>query len=164
MQSLSDIKGGMRNDRLNGAVTTESYDEYYNRLQEMDPDNAVEPLPHSPCVKVKKTGVIWQWNEEFASRPDLCECCNEDGTPWVGNTPPAPKAEPVINTKLEEMRVNNDHATAVGLASEQLGVDRSYSVDYSQSGSSRGSFKIPEQPESVEVNSVIDAIFNNNVK
>ena len=48
MQSLSDIQGAMRSDRLNGAVNTEPYDEYYNRLQAMEPDNAVEPLPHSP--------------------------------------------------------------------------------------------------------------------
>ena len=55
MQSLSDIQGAMRSDRLNGAVNTEPYDEDYNRLQAMEPDNAVEPLPHSPCVKIKKT-------------------------------------------------------------------------------------------------------------
>lgn len=164
MQTLSNIQNAMRNDRLNGAVRTESYDEYYNKLQTMRPDNAVAPLPHSPCIKIKKTGVIWPWNEEFASRPDLCECCNEDGSPWTGAPAPEVAPPPVINTKVEPMRVNNDHAAPVGLAHEKLGIDKSYAVDYSQGGSSRGSFPIPEQKASIDVSSIIDAVFSSNVK
>lgn len=163
MQTLSNIQNAMRNDRLNGTVSTESYDEYYNKLQEMRPENAVDPLPHSPCIRIKKTGVIWPWNEDFACRPDLCECCNEDGSPWPGApvkvTPP-----PVINATVEPMRVQNDHTSPVGLAHEKLGIDKSYAVDYSQGASSRGAFPIPKQEAPIDVSSIIDAVFNSNVK
>ena len=51
----TELKNIMRQDRENGDVFSESRAEYYQRLQDMKPDNG-PVLEHSPCIRVKKTG------------------------------------------------------------------------------------------------------------
>ena len=164
MQTLADIQSNMRNDRLNGDVSTpETQDEFYHRLQEMHPDND-DKLPRSPFIRIKKTGVIWPWNEDFADRPDLCECCNEDGSPWVDTHTP-PKQQPVqVNGVIERKAVNNEHASPVGMASETLGVDKEFSQDFSRANGSKEALPLPEQSTSVSIGSILDAVFSQNVK
>ena len=36
-------------------------------------------LPHSPALKVKKTGIIYPWLEILANQPDRFVCCDVDG-------------------------------------------------------------------------------------
>ena len=163
MQTLADIQNNMKQDRMNGDLRSESQDEFYNRLQEMHPDNT-SVLPHSPFIKIKKTGVIWPWSEEFAARPDLCECCNEDGSPWTGARPVVQSAPVQVNGVIERMNVNNEHASPVGMASEKLGVDQSFSQDFSRANGSKEALPLPEQSTSVDVGSIIDAVFQTNVK
>lgn len=47
-------------------------------------NNVHPPLEHSPCVRVKSSGLILPWNELLAVQSDICECCDEHG-----NTDPA---------------------------------------------------------------------------
>ena len=54
--------------------------------------NTNPPLPHSPCVKVKSSGLILPWNELLAEQSDICECCDESG-----NTDPS-VWEPLVKT------------------------------------------------------------------
>ena len=163
MQTLTDIQNTMKQDRTNGYVQTEPQAEFYQKLQDMHPNND-RVLPHSPCIKIKKTGVIWPWSEEFASRPDLCDCCNEDGTPWVDNRVPEQQAPVAVNGVIERKNVNNEHATAVGLAGEKLGVGKEFSQDYSRANGSKEALPLPEQQQSVDIGSIIDAVFATNVK
>lgn len=163
MQTLNDIQNVMKQDRLNGDVRTESQNEFYNKLQEMHPNNTVV-LEHSPYIKIKKTGVIWPWSEAFAERPDLCECCNADGSPWTGAPAAAPAKPVAVNGVITRTNINNEHAAPVGLASEKLGVDKSFSQDFSRANGSHEAMPLPEQSESVDVGSIIDAVFKTNVK
>ena len=157
----SQLQANMRQDRLNGDTFTESYAESYARLQAMNPSNTTV-LPRSPCIRVKKTGVIWPWSEEFAARPDLCECCNEDGSPWEDKTPVA-KPEPVqVNGVIERPKINNEHTIAVGQASEKLGVDASFSQDFSVAdGTTYEAMPLPKQKSSGPIGAIIDAMFDN---
>lgn len=71
--------------RKNGRVEKTSYETQKASLQAVDAANWRQPpLPPSPCIKVKATGEIHEWAPFFASRPDLCENCDE-----YGNTNPA---------------------------------------------------------------------------
>lgn len=159
----TELKNIMRQDRENGDVFSESRAEYYQRLQDMKPSNG-PVLEHSPCIRVKKTGVIWPWTEEFAARPDLCECCNEDGSAWTG-APVEPAVEPpVVNGVIDRKPVRNEHTSAVGMASETLGVDKEFSTDFSVNSNSKEALPLPEQKSSLEIGSILDAVFANNVK
>lgn len=53
-------------------------------MRQMGVMNADPPLPHSPCLKNIRTGVVLPWNELLAQQKDLVVCCDEDG-----NTDPA---------------------------------------------------------------------------
>ena len=163
MQTLTDIQNSMKQDRTNGFVQTESQAEFYQKLQDMHPDNN-RVLPRSPCIKIKKTGVIWPWSEEFASRPDLCDCCNADGSPWTDNRPVPQQAPVAVNGVIERKNVNNEHATAVGMACEKLGVGKEFSQDFSRANGSKDALPLPKQQESVDIGAIIDAVFATNVK
>lgn len=52
-------------------------------LQRLGARNAYPPLPHSPCLKNKKTGVVLPWNELLAEQQEFFDCCDE-----AGNTNP----------------------------------------------------------------------------
>lgn len=48
-------------------------------MQKLGVVNAIPPLPHSPCLKNIKTGVVLPWNELLAAQRDLVVCCDENG-------------------------------------------------------------------------------------
>ena len=80
----------MQQDRMNGNVSHEPDDEMMARLRDMGAKNIEPPLPRSKYIRIKATGEIHMWTEFFASRPDLCECCDEygstDSTKWDKDT------------------------------------------------------------------------------
>lgn len=47
--------------------------------RQMGVANIDPPLPHSPCLKNIKTGVVLPWNELLAAQRDLVVCCDTDG-------------------------------------------------------------------------------------
>lgn len=57
--------------------------------------NIDPPLPHSPCLKIKRDGRVLPWNELLAQQRDLCECCDENG-----NTDPAAWEPKVVDNTL----------------------------------------------------------------
>lgn len=83
----------MQQDRIMGNFSfSEDYEERMADLRKMGAKNWEQPpLPVSPCVRVKATGEIHVWSEFFASRPDLCENCDEQGntepSAWRGRSP-----------------------------------------------------------------------------
>lgn len=62
-------------------------------MKQMGVRNILPPLPHSPCLKNKKTGIVLPWNNLLAEQQDLVECCDEHG-----NTDPA-AWQPKVITK-----------------------------------------------------------------
>lgn len=48
-------------------------------MRQMGVANLEPPLPHSPCLKVIKTGVVHPWNALLAAQRDLVVCCDENG-------------------------------------------------------------------------------------
>lgn len=60
-------------------------------MRQMGVANIDGPLPHSPCLKNIRTGVVLPWNELLAQHHDLVVCCDEDG-----NTDPAKWGPKVI--------------------------------------------------------------------
>lgn len=70
-------------------------------MRSMGVANLDPPLPHSPCLKVVKTGVVHPWNELLAQQRDLVVCCDEKG-----NTDP----------KVWEPKVKHDTTTSEMLA------------------------------------------------
>lgn len=48
-------------------------------LRQMGVMNVDPPLPHSPCLKNIRTGVVLPWNELLAQQRDLVVCCDENG-------------------------------------------------------------------------------------
>ena len=61
-------------------------------LKQIGAVNADPPLPHSPCLRNKKTGMVLPWNDVFAEQRDIMECCDESG-----NTDPSAWAHRVID-------------------------------------------------------------------
>lgn len=75
----------LQQDRIMGNYETTSYENEVAGMRAIDAANWRQPpLPPSPCIKIKATGEIHEWAPFFASRPDLCENCDEHG-----NTDPA---------------------------------------------------------------------------
>lgn len=62
----------------------QSFDERQAYAKKLGVRNVNPPLPPSPCVRIKATGMVLPWNELLAEQSDLCECCDE-----TGNTDPA---------------------------------------------------------------------------
>jgi len=137
-------------------------DQFERHYQEARSD-VIEPLPQSPCLKIKKTGQIVPWHSSFAQHPDLCECCDKYGKPWKGPSAPV-QEKPVINTDISHVNVRNDHTVPVGIASERLGVDKQFSQDFSQPSGNKDAFRIPEQSTSMDMSSIINACFQDNIK
>lgn len=48
-------------------------------MRQMGVANLDPPLPHSPCLKIIKTGRVLPWNELLAEQHDLVVCCDENG-------------------------------------------------------------------------------------
>lgn len=48
-------------------------------MRQLGVANVDPPLPHSPCLKNIKTGVVLPWNELLAAQRDLVVCCDENG-------------------------------------------------------------------------------------
>lgn len=65
-------------------------------MQRMGVANLLPPLPHSPCLKVIKTGVVHPWNSLLAAQRDLVECCDEHG-----NTDPAAWKDKVVDHEVD---------------------------------------------------------------
>lgn len=84
----------MQQDRILGRIGEPvGYDNQMAELSAMDAANwRTPPLAPAPCVRVKATGEIHEWAPFFASRPDLCENCDEHGNTdpaaWQGRTSP----------------------------------------------------------------------------
>lgn len=75
-------------------------------MQQMGVANLQPPLPHSPCLKVIKTGVIHPWNELLAAQRDLVVCCDEQG-----NTDPSAWENKIVKDEIPQrvlaMRAQN---------------------------------------------------------
>lgn len=136
MISKDEIIGNMQNDRRNGDVFSESHAAMNARLREMGAENMRPPVPRAPCVKNIKTGQIYPWSNFFASRPDLCVACDENGDErWYEKLATPAKEEPVEQPvkkarSRKRKNVGDEHSPAVGIASEVLGVPPEFSVDY----------------------------------
>lgn len=61
--------------------------------------NAEPPLPHSPCLKNVRTGIVLPWNELLAAQRDLVVCCDENGN----TDPEAWESKVVQETTPNEM-------------------------------------------------------------
>lgn len=84
--------------------------------------NVNPPLPHSPCVKVKATGLILPWNELLADQSDICECCDENG-----NTDPAAWEPKVVTSGVPDEELHRQaHAIITAQAHK---VTNEYKVD-----------------------------------
>ena len=70
-------------------------------LTQMGVRNACPPLPHSPCVKNKRTGVVLPWNELLAEQHDLFDCCDE-----FGNTDPAAWEDKIIHNAPSQQELS----------------------------------------------------------
>ena len=66
-------------------------------LQRLGAKNAYPPLPHSPCLKNKKTGVVLPWNELLAEQQEFFDCCDEHG-----NTDPEAWQDKVLPEGMSE--------------------------------------------------------------
>lgn len=73
-----------------------------NMMRQMGVANIDGPLPHSPCLRNKKTGVILPWVEILALQRDLVECCDEEGNTdpeaWQPKVVPTYKRNPELTT------------------------------------------------------------------
>lgn len=133
--------------------TVETSDEQIQELRAMGAKNwELPPLEPAPCVRFKSTGEVHVWSPFFARRPDLCDCCDENG-----NTDPAfwrgrySESKSVVTSKMEVATPAQTVPTpkglhfnmhefdtpamqgvtpAVGLASSMWGVSENYSKDY----------------------------------
>ena len=83
-------------------------------LAQMGAANMLPPLPHSPCLKNKKTGIVLPWNELLAAQRDLVDCCDESG-----NTDPAAWEPRVVKNEVDP-RVLQMQAQAQILATRPL--------------------------------------------
>lgn len=88
--------------------------------------NVNPPLPHSPCVKVKATGLILPWNELLADQSDICECCDE-----TGNTDPAAWEPKVVTSGTPDEDLHRQ-AHAIITAQAQKVTDE-YKVEHAVS-------------------------------
>jgi hypothetical protein len=77
-------------------------EDFRTELAKMKPANMQESLPRSQYLKVKKTGEIIPWCEQFASFPDLVDCCDADGNiiriPGSGTPRPTASIQPKQET------------------------------------------------------------------
>ena len=117
------------------------------------------PLEKSPCVRVKKTGKILGWTEALAERPDLCECCNEDGSPWVPTRQQPVVEPPKMNVTIERKPVGDEHTSPVGMASELLGVAENFSRDFTEPTTRKEALPLPKQETAVAVDELVQAVF-----
>lgn len=94
-------------------------------------ENVIPTLPHSPCLKIRKTGVVLPWNELLAEQGTLVECCDENGNtdpevwgPLVKNTDMTNSeahqmAQSIIVNQAKSMSDTHRVAGAVELAPRQ---------------------------------------------
>lgn len=75
-------------------------------MKRMGAVNTEPSLPHSPALKVKKTGIIFPWLEILADQPDKFVCCDFDG-----NEDPA-----VWQPKVVEQSISNRELTIMAQA------------------------------------------------
>lgn len=66
-------------------------------LQQLGARNAYPPLPHSPCLRNKKTGIVLPWNDLLAEQQEFFDCCDEDG-----NTDPSAWQAKVIPDEMDD--------------------------------------------------------------
>lgn len=83
-------------------------------MQSMRIANLQGPLPHSPCLKVKATGVVHPWNPLLAQHRDLVECCDENG-----NTDPA-----AWKSRVSDGDASADNAKLMIQARQQMIISR----------------------------------------
>lgn len=72
-----------------------------NMMSNMGVRNAMPPLPHSPCVRNRRTGVVLPWNELLSEQQDLFDCCDEEG-----NTDPAAWEDKVIRNAPSQQELS----------------------------------------------------------
>jgi hypothetical protein len=75
-------------------------------LQRQGVKNLDVNLPTAPCVKHKKTGMIYPWHKVFANRGDIFVCCDADGREeevyWVGQPPLGSTGNRVVTSSVIE--------------------------------------------------------------
>lgn len=159
--SVSEVKARLTQN--GNDAFAEANAEYMQDLINMKPANSQPLLKKSPYVKIKATGEIMPWSDSFSLHPELCENCDEHGNPCEGIDPPHEEQPVVMNTKLVNKNVGDEHTSPVGMASEVLGVAPEYSRDFTERTTVKESFTLPPQQQSVDVNKLIDAMFKDNV-
>lgn len=165
---MHELTEQLQADRKAELFFKESHDELEAKLRnEIRPDNMIPSLPRSPCVRVKATGEVLPWHQTFADHPELCECCNEDGSPFD----PAQAVQPVerskfqasdsLNTVLPRVDgVGDDRTPPVGIADKLLGT--TFAEDFTTE-TRRDAMPLPEQEEPVAVDDLVKAVFEKNV-
>lgn len=145
---------------------TRSHIEREAKLREMHPDNwSRKPLPHAPCVRVKRTGEILPWTDGFAERSDLCEACdihgNTDPASWGGVVSTPVSAAPVeINTTVPERQQGDIHAPDIKTAPSKLGLDKNFAQDFTEPVTRNEALRLPAQKAvGLSVNDIVDAVF-----
>lgn len=142
----------------------EQHAQRMQHMRDMHPSNwEQEPLPRSRYLRIKSTGEVILWHEIFANRPDLCDCCDEQGNIIQREqvTPVTPP--PVMNTRLTSPQSHDHHAPETGLAAAKLGVPVPYSGDFTEPTTRNEAMRIPEQNSSVDMSALISAVFKDNV-
>lgn len=68
-----------KDERYDDVFDAKSGDELNGVLRSLGAVNARPPLPHTPYVKIKKTGRILPWNPLLADQGELVENCDVNG-------------------------------------------------------------------------------------
>lgn len=86
-----------RNPNYDALFNTDDLEARNAELKRLGVVNTEPPLPHSPCLKNKRTGRVLPWNELLANQHDLVECCDANG-----NTDEAAWGPLVVSTPVNE--------------------------------------------------------------
>lgn len=127
----------------------------FGDLMKDPPANAAEPLPRAPCVRLKKTGEIFDWDDAFAERPELFDACDEQGN-IIGVAVPTPPP-PVINTNIVRPGVHDAGSPDVTKALA-MGLSRQFAQDWTEPTTAREALPLPPQQQGVTVEQVLDAL------
>jgi len=172
----------MQRDRVEGIYERVSEEEQVRKLQEMGAANAVPPLPVSPCVKVKSTGEIHEWSEDFANRPDLCVNCdesgNEDPAVWQNRLPSGYGKDPyeaqVAYMESKPMTTPRNAVpqsvgeevpntvAPVGLASQELGIPQDFTGDFTGNSVVKAALPLTAVPAHAPLLDTLKNLFEQN--
>lgn len=134
------------------------------RLRDMHPANWENPpLPRSKYLRIKSTGEVVLWHAMFANRPDLCDCCDEQGNILPPESVVPEDPAPILNTRIDKTPSYDRHAPPVGALSQMFGLAEPFSGDFTEKTTRNDAFVLPQQNSSVDMSTLISAVFKDNV-